>query len=393
MTRTVRPAARRRGFGLYVHVPFCRSICGYCHFARTDRHGPALRRRLVAALGSELELRRLEGGVPEDGVLRTVYVGGGTPSTLEPGLMAALLRGTAWRLPAAADLEVTAEANPEGMDRRLARAWREAGVRRLSLGLQSLRDPVLRRLGRSCDAATARRGLAVAAAHFERVAVDFLIAPGVTSRALREDLREAVAAGAGHVSLYLLEVHRGTPLAARVAAGEVRLAPEGRLERIYLEAVAELDSLGLRQYEVANFARPGQRSRHNEAYWARRPYLGLGPGAHGFDGRRRWANLRGVGAYLERVESGRLPTAALDPLDAAARRLEELILPLRTARGVPLAALPAGLPLAEGEREGWWDLRGGRLRLTARGFLRIDALEELVARRLAAAAGGPGRPG
>ncbi len=385
--RTATPA----DLGLYLHIPFCRSLCGYCRFVRTDRHDAGLRRRLVAGIGTELALRRERGQVPAAARLRTAYVGGGTPSVLEPGLMARLLEGTVGRLPAADRLEVTAEANPEGLDPALAATWREAGVGRVSLGLQSLRDPVLRRLGRACDAATARRGLAVATSAFARVAVDLLIAPGARRRELLADLREVAASGVGHVSLYILEIHPGTPLAEALAAGRLLAPAEEEVERLYLEAVEQLAALGLRQYEVANFARPGQRSRHNAAYWRRRPYLGLGPGAHGFDGRRRRANLPGVASYLRRVEAGRLPTAAVDRLDAAARRLERIVLPLRTVRGVPLARLPGGLPLAEGERQGLWRLDDGRLRLTPRGFLRIDALEELIARRLGEREGPAGR--
>lgn len=379
------PPRPPRGGGLYLHLPFCASICPYCHFARTAVHDAAARRRLSAAIAGEFALRRrrcaaLGAGRVE---LSSVYVGGGTPSLLEPELLAGLLAGTAGRLPAAPDLEVTAEANPDSFTPAVAAAWQAAGVNRVSLGVQSLDDRALRALGRRHDAAAARAALRLAATRFPRVAADWLLGPGLRRGPLLSGLREAVGEGVGHVSLYLVEVRDGTPLAADLAAGRARLPSEGTLAGAYLAAAALLESLGLRQYEVANFARPGQESRHNAAYWRGSPYLGLGPGAHGFWGRRRYANLADPAAYAAAVAAGRLPEASVDRLDRRARRLERLILPLRTAAGVPLADLPPGaLPLARGAARGLWRVAGGRLTLTARGFLQIDGIESMLARAL-----------
>lgn len=377
--------ALRRGGGLYLHLPFCRSVCPYCHFTRTAAHDAGLRGRVAAAMAGEFALRAARCALLREGrvQLRTLYVGGGTPSVLEPRLLGTLLAATAGRLPAAADLEATAEANPESFTAAVADAWRAQGLNRVSLGLQSLDDAVLRRLGRAGNAADNRRALALAARRFPRVAADWIVGPGVRPRSLVAELREAVAAGVGHVSLYILEVHAGTPLAADVAAGRAR-PPGGRaLEACYLEAVAALEALGLKQYEVANFARPGQESRHNRAYWRGVPWLGLGPGAHGFWGRRRYANHADLLAYCGAVEEGRLPEDAVDPLAPAQRRLERAVLALRTAAGLPLSLVPAGaLPLARGEADGLWRLEDGALRLTPRGFLRLDGLESLLARAL-----------
>ncbi len=380
------PRAPREG-GLYLHVPFCTAVCPYCHFARTASHDPAARRRLVAAVGSELSLRAGRCATLRAGRvrLRSVYVGGGTPSLLEPDLFARLLAETAGRLPAAPDLEVTAEANPESFTPAVAEAWRAAGVGRVSLAVQSLDDAVLRALGRRHDAADARRAIALAARAFPRVAADFILGPRLRRDRLLSGLSETVAAGVEHVSLYILEVHPGTPFAAAAAAGRLALPRDRTLEACYLAAGERLAALGLRQYEVANFARPGRESRHNRAYWSGAPYLGLGPGAHGFWGRRRYANTADPQSYCREVEAGRVPEAAVDPLDRAARRLERVILPLRTADGVPLDLLPDdALPLARGRSEGLWETRCGRLRLTPRGFLRIDAVEAALARALQA---------
>jgi putative oxygen-independent coproporphyrinogen III oxidase len=374
---------RPRGGGLYVHVPFCASLCSYCHFARTARHDAPGRARLVAAVVREFALRRARCAVLQGGgrPLRTAYVGGGTPSTLEPELMTMLLAGTVGRLPRADDLELTVEANPESLDAARAAAWRAAGVNRVSLGVQSLDADVLRLLGRACDPATARAGLRLACASFPRVSADWILGPGVRAARLHEELDEALDLGVEHVSMYILEVHDGTPLARRVAAGALQLATGPETEAIYLGAVAHLAGRGLTQYEVSNFARPGAESRHNQAYWQGAPYLGLGPSAHGFWGRRRYANAADLGAYLAAVEADRVPEEMVDPLDPAARRLEALVLPLRTAAGVPLSRLPAGaLDLARGEADGWWRVDGGRLRLTPRGFLHVDTIEERLAR-------------
>ncbi|MFO7653824.1 MAG: coproporphyrinogen-III oxidase family protein [Candidatus Krumholzibacteriia bacterium] len=382
---TTREAADRRGGSLYVHVPFCSSVCRYCHFPRTAAHDPSLRRRLVSAVVRELTLRRADCDVLARGTrpLLTAYVGGGTPSVLEPELFAELLAGTVGTLFTAPDFELTAEANPESFDERVAAAWREAGVQRVGLGVQSLTPVVLRRLGRACDPATARAALVRAVRYFQRVSADWILAPGVTLATLAAELDEALDLGVEHVSLYILEVHAGTPLAGDVAAGRLRLPTERAWEVLYLGAVEHLEARGLRQYEVASFARPGAESRHNGGYWTLRPYLGLGPGAHGYWGRRRYENLRDPSAYCDAVEAGRLPEETVDPLDRRARRLEGLILPLRTADGVPLASLPPGaLDLPRGELEGLWRVEGDRLRLTPRGFLRLDALEELLARAL-----------
>lgn len=371
-----------RDFGLYLHVPFCGAICSYCHFARTDRHDPALRARTVRAMIAELALRQARCPVLRAGRrrVRTAYVGGGTPSQLEPHLFADLLAGTLGRLPRAPGCEVTAEANPETLTAAVATAWRAAGVGRVSLGIQSLDRQVLRLLGRRCDPATARAALDRAARTFERVAADWILGPGLSRPRLLAELDEALDRGVEHLSLYILELHPGTEMARAVATGTVALPPDGVVEGLYLDCAEHLERRGLWQYEVSNFARPGAESRHNRAYWDGTPYLGLGPSASSHWGRRRATGCASLPAYLRRVEAGVVPEDVVDPLTPADRRLERLILGLRTAAGVPRAWLPPGaLDLAAGEREGLWTLAGDRLRLTRRGWLRLDTVEARLA--------------
>ncbi|MCP4574306.1 MAG: coproporphyrinogen III oxidase family protein [bacterium] len=375
-----------RGGGLYVHVPFCASICSYCHFARTADHDRAARTAYVDGVLAELALRRESCGLLRDGGRRlgTAYLGGGTPSLLEPVLMERLVAGTVHTLDPAPDCEFTAEANPESLTADLAACWRDLGVNRISLGVQSLAPPVLKVLGRRCGPDTARRALALAGSVFPRVSADWILAPGIAVAALRDELTEAVDLGVEHISFYILEVHEGTPLAADLAAGKLRLPPDERTASLYLEAAAHLERLGLRQYEVSNFARPGTESRHNQGYWRGVPWLALGPAAHGCWGRRRYANLANPVAWRARLDADELPEAEVDLRDTAARRLERVVLALRTGDGVSLAWLPAGaLDLAAGHREGLWETRAGRLVLTPRGFLRIDTVEEHLARSLA----------
>jgi len=368
--------------GLYIHVPFCGSICSYCHFARTADHSPETRRRYVDGVLAEFELRRARCGVLSSGKRRlaTCYVCGGTPSELEPDLMARLLEGTVGRLSLAENFELTVEANPESLTEETARRWRELGVTRVSLGVQSLDAVVLELLGRACDPATAREGLARACRIFRRVSADWIIGPGLQEKNLLAELSEAGDLGVEHFSVYILELHPGTRLAELAAQGVWRPSPDSETERLYLTVVDHLASLGITQYEVANFARPGAESRHNRNYWRGRPWLGLGPSAHGFWGRRRYANFDDTGDWLDMVEKGRLPEASFDPLDLSARRLERLILSLRTCRGVPLEWLPRrGWDTELGLREGLWEVKDGRLVLTGRGFLRIDTIEERLA--------------
>lgn len=372
----------KTGYGLYIHVPFCGSICSYCHFARRVGDDRSARQGFVEGVLTELDLRLAACPVLRAGErpLTTAYIGGGTPSLLEPGLMAQLLEGTVGRLKRASDLELTAEANPESFDGATAAAWRDAGIGRVSLGVQSLDPEVLKLLGRSCDPATARRALRLATSQFDRVSADWIIGPGLQEDRLRAELTEAVDLGVTHFSLYILEVHPGTRLESDLNSGKVALPGDEHTEALYLAAGKYLEDRGIVQYEVANFSRPGHESRHNQGYWQGRPWLALGPSAHGYWGRRRYANLSVREDWQACLDMGRLPEAEVDPLDLGARRLEKAILALRTRAGLPLEWIPEhAFDLDRGCREGLWELQGGRLVLTRLGFLRIDSLEERLA--------------
>jgi oxygen-independent coproporphyrinogen III oxidase len=371
--------------GLYIHVPFCGSICSYCHFSRTADHQPVVRSRYVDAVVKEFDLRwracpTLRGGR----LLETAYVGGGTPSELEAELMERLLCGTVGRLKTLTDFELTCEANPESLSPEKVRRWLAAGVNRISLGVQSLDEDVLKLLGRSCQPETARRALALACGAFGRVSADWIIGPGLNRDSLLAELGEALEFGIEHFSLYILELHQGTPLVQNVRRGRVQLPSDEQTENLYLAAVAYLAEHGVLQYEVSNFAKPGAQSRHNRNYWLRKPWLGLGPSAHGCYGPRRYGNFSDLEKYCQSVENNHLPEELVDPLSLSSRLLERIILALRTAEGVDLDWLEQGcLDLNAGLCEGLWQVENGMLKLTTRGFLVIDGIEEKVQPRLA----------
>ena len=363
---------------VYVHAPFCARRCFYCDFAVQVRReadpGP-----WAEAIHRERRLLDEEGRAVLAGSLETLYVGGGTPSLLGDEAMVRLADALGRRHLTAPSLEWTAEANPESVTSDLAQAWRRSGVTRMSLGVQSFQETVLRWMGRLHGAEGARRAVAVArAAGITDLSLDLIFGlPEGLPRDWRADLETAIALDVPHVSLYGLTAETGTPLGRGVTEGRIAMAGETRYEEEYLEAAERLGSAGYHHYEVSNFAREGAESRHNRAYWDDRPYLGLGNSSHSYlPPLRRW-NLREWPAYLTEVESDRIPVGGEDRPDAAARRLEWIWLGLRTDRGLPLDRLP-GAGVERRLRD--WIRRGlamedeARIRLTPGGWLVLDTL-------------------
>jgi putative oxygen-independent coproporphyrinogen III oxidase len=318
--------------GLYVHVPFCRTRCGYCDFnayAGLDDLAP----RYVRALAAEASLVAPAWG---DARFTTVFVGGGTPTTLPPASLERLLAELRAILPIDDDAEVTIEANPETVDEGSLGRLRAAGYRRLSLGAQSFDRVVLARLERGHDPdAVGRAVRAARGAGFDNVNLDLIY--GVDGEGLaswRETLRATIALGPEHVSAYALTVEPATPLGRQVADG-LRPAPDPDVQAdMYEQACELLGAAGYRHYEVSNWARPGFECRHNLGYWRRHPYLGLGAGAHSARGPARWWNLRPPRAYLASVEAGSPPVGGAEELTSEQIELEERFLRLRTREGV-----------------------------------------------------------
>lgn len=323
--------------GLYLHVPFCSRICPYCDFAVLTGRREA-RRRFVDRLIEEIALwsderDRFPG-------LDTIYFGGGTPSLLDPEDLERILTAVRRQLDVAPGAEIFFEANPEDVSRESLAAWRQLGVTFLSLGVQSFRDDELAFLGRRHSGKQARQSVELAQeAGLRTVSFDLIYGlPEQSADAWRQTLDQALALSPDHLSCYQLTLHEGTPFGFRRSRGEITELPEEGQAELFLLTHRHLAEHGFPGYEVSNFARSYEhRSRHNRKYWHHVPYLGLGPSAHSFSGRRRWWNERKLGPYEARVDNGERPVAGSEELAAEALALEALLLGLRTAEGINLA--------------------------------------------------------
>jgi len=373
---------------VYVHAPFCARRCVYCDFAVTVRAtGDA--DAWAGAIGAEIEHVAREGAFALAPRLDTLYVGGGTPSLLGARAMSALRDTVGAERLEAPSLEWTAEANPESFDDALAAGWRDAGVNRVSLGVQTFHPPALRWMGRLHGPEGAEAAVRVARqAGLANVSVDLIFGlPAHLGRSWSDDLERALALDVPHVSLYGLSVEAATPLGRAVAEGREPKVDEERYREEFLAASERLRAEGYEQYEVSNFARPGFASRHNAAYWDGRPYLGLGNGAHSYaHPLRRW-NVRDWDTYSGRLARGETPEESRERLDETAAALERVWLGLRTARGLATEGFgPEALGLlAEWRRDGLAEVHEGRVTLTAEGWLGLDGLSVALDRALAGA--------
>jgi len=322
--------------GVYLHAPFCSVRCTYCDFptvaGRDDKMGA-----YVEALAREVATAPCPGLTRVD----SIFFGGGTPSRLAGSQVARLLAAVRERFEVADDTEITLEGNPESLAPAALAAFRDAGVTRISVGVQSLDDAVLKRVGRAHDAAEARRAVASArAAGFSDVSIDLIAGlPGENLSRWGETIAEAASWSSQHVSVYLLESDKDTPLARAARGGRLTLHDDDALALAYEATVEALDRAGFSLYEISNFARDGRRSRHNLKYWTDVPYAGFGLGATSYlDGARR-TNRRDLDGYLADLEAGRSPVAERDPYDPGRRLEEALFLGLRVVEGVDLSAL------------------------------------------------------
>jgi oxygen-independent coproporphyrinogen-3 oxidase len=340
-TRRPEPSTDNAALGLYIHIPFCAAICNYCNFNR-GLFDAALERRYLDALTREIaRVGARQPGLTAD----TIYFGGGTPSLIEPDEVANLLNTLARVFNVTSDAEVTLEANPETVTVERLAAYRRAGVNRLSLGVQSLRDEELRRLSRVHGPERARGAFAEArAAGFDNVSLDLMMwLPGQRLSQWLESVDEVIALNPEHVSMYLLEVYPGSPLKDEMARRQWSQAPDEDAADMYLEALTRFDATGHAQYEVSNVARPGRRSRHNLKYWTDGEWLGFGCGAHSTRDGVRWKNVSAIETYIVRV-------MADAPLETDVRRLtiderigEAIFMGLRLAAGPDQ---PGGIDLA-----------------------------------------------
>ena len=360
--------------GIYVHVPFCAAICNYCNFNR-GLLDEGLKRRYVDAL--ERHVARSGDGTPAD----TIYFGGGTPSLLSADEIRRVILACRDAFDVAAGAEVTLEANPETVDAPRLAALREAGVTRLSYGVQSFRDDELRRLGRLHDAARVHEAVSEARrAGFDNLSLDLMMwLPQQTLAQWRVSIDRAIALAPEHVSLYLLELYPNAPLKEDMARAGWSQAPEDDAADMYLDAMERLEAAGFRQYEISNVARPGFESRHNLKYWRDGEWEAIGCGASGTRRGTRWRNVSGTADYVARVAAGadvRAETRELSAVDGAA---EALITGLRLVEGVDVEAVSRrygldvldrwGVAMAPFVEAGVLSPEGTRLRLSRSGML------------------------
>jgi oxygen-independent coproporphyrinogen-3 oxidase len=371
-------------FGVYLHWPFCLSKCPYCDFNSHVRHAAVDEQRFVRAFAAEIAAtaERVPGRT-----VSTIFFGGGTPSLMQPATVAAILDEVARHWTVSGDVEVTLEANPTSVEATRFCGYRDAGVNRVSLGVQALDDAALKELGRLHTAREALDAVAIARSIFDRYSFDLIYArPHQITSAWAAELTRAIAEAAEHLSLYQLTIEAETPFAALAAAGKLTVPNDDRARDLYDVTQDICAAHGLPAYEISNHARAGAQCRHNLVYWRGHEYAGIGPGAHGrldIDGRRyATATEKRPESWLTRVEVTGNGWVTDEPLTREERADEFLLMGLRLAEGIDLARYEtlAGRPLdlkrittlqAEGTVE---TTPEGRLRVTLSGFPVLDAV-------------------
>ena len=364
--------------GLYVHVPFCSSICNYCNFNR-GLLDSSLKSAFVDAVLAEIRRAATEynlGARPD-----TLYFGGGTPSLLTPSDIAAIVEESRRSLRLRGGAEITLEANPETVDRCLAEQFRAAGVNRLSFGVQSFRDEELGRLARMHSAQRARHAIAEAReARFDNISIDLMMwLPEQSTAEWLVSIEEAIRVAPDHISLYILEVYPHLPLKEEIDRHGWQQQPDETAADMYESAMVMLEEAGYEQYEISNGSRAGRRSRHNLKYWTDGQWLGFGPGAHSTWQGSRWRNLSGTADYVRSVACGASVKVDVRQLSAEERLGDALFTGLRLADGIDVESLTrrygVDVLLRFGERlapfydAGILSIEDGRMRLTRKGML------------------------
>lgn len=365
--------------GLYLHLPFCAVHCTYCPFAistdlsQQEAYTEALVREIRASGSAESHAVGEAAPDAAQVAVDTVYLGGGTPSRTSLENLTRLFAAIRERFVIAAEAEITLEANPEDVDAGSVAGWLALGVNRISVGIQSFDDGELRAIGRIHDRERALDAVKTVVQSGARSNFDLILGlPGQTAETFRETLDTAVALGAGHLSLYMLDLEERTPLQVQAARGRVVLPEDDLVADLYLDAIERLSAAGLQQYEISNFARPGDESRHNLRYWQREEYFGFGMGAHSFAGRERYANTRDIRAYIDLSPAARDFHEELGPGEV---RREQIFLQLRRTTGmcyedlVALCGEEGRQWIERGLQDGWLKQERDRVSFTPAGFL------------------------
>ncbi len=362
--------------GIYIHFPFCRSKCPYCDFySVTD--GSFWAAKFHEALLKEIELSAISRGKAK---VDTIFIGGGTPSLAEPAALAAVIDAIRKNFDLESDAEITVECNPESSDLPKLRAYRDCGVNRLSIGVQSFCDAELRRLGRIHDAGRAMAAIdQTKRAGFADLSLDLIYGiPDQTFSSWKKTLETALAFEPSHLSAYCLTLEGGTPMQTRVESGLIEIPDESLQAGFYSILLDMVETSPLRRYEISNFARPGRESRHNLKYWRGLPYLGFGPSAHSYVESKRWSNTADIAGYCADIESGKLPIEHVEEIDQTLRAKEGVMLGLRLAEGVSYAEIEQVIDVVEvrdmADRGLIQLTDDGRLKLSREGLFVCDEI-------------------
>ena len=365
--------------GIYLHIPFCKQACAYCNFHFTT----SLRYKddFVQALGKEIALEKdyLGGQAVE-----TVYFGGGTPSLLSIEDCQLLMDRIRQNFPVASNAEITLEANPDDITKEKLRGWKEAGINRLSMGVQSFFEEELKWMNRAHNAHQALNGLRLALSEFDNITMDLIYgSPLLTDEMWKQNVETATGLGIPHLSCYALTVEEKTPLFQLIQRHQTKNVDEEKQARQFLLLMQWLKEKGYEHYEVSNFAKQGWRSRHNSSYWKGEKYLGLGPSAHSYNGvERRW-NVANNNVYIKSINEG-LSKRESEILSSKERLNESIMISLRTREGLDLKRMAGEFGLTESRRmeqglrkyvdQGLVRLHDGVVQLTDEGMLQADGI-------------------
>jgi len=374
--------------GIYVHIPFCIKKCPYCDFhSTTDR---SLQSAFLDALTREMHLTRND-------TLRfdTLYIGGGTPSVLDAGSVDQIIESARSQFHILADTEITIEVNPGTVDPDKLRSYKNSGVNRINIGVQSFQDANLEFLGRIHTGKAAKLSVKQARdAGFQNIGLDLVFGlPDQTDRNWLPDLQQAVELAPAHLSCYILSYEPGTPMDRDRKEHRFQPLSEQRVGDLFETTVTFLNDHGYTQYEISNFSRSvsgdtqSYRSRHNRKYWSFVPYIGLGPSAHSFTGKMRYWNHRSIKKYIHSLAAGRLPVAEKEELNREQRMMEAIYLGLRQTQGISIDAFDKefGISFTDTfkeimthlEEKGFIHLSQNRCALTPRGMLLLDSIASM----------------
>jgi oxygen-independent coproporphyrinogen-3 oxidase len=321
--------------GLYIHIPFCKQACHYCdfHFSTlTDQ-----RYEMVQSMITELEIRK---SYLADAPLETIYFGGGTPSILDTKQLESILAASRRLFHVVPEAELTVECNPDDLSPSILRQLVTLGVNRLSIGIQSFDDAVLKYFNRAHNSAESLKCISEArAAGFENISIDLIYGiPGQDSDAWLKNIRKATALEPEHISAYALTIEEKTVFGRKYAKGQLTPLPEEHVAAQFELLMLEMEAAGYEHYEISNFAKPGRRSKHNTSYWEQKPYLGIGPSAHSYDGTSRQFNVANNSLYIKSIREGRIPFEK-ESLGRETLINEFIMTSLRTSGGLDLEKL------------------------------------------------------